>query len=153
MIRKDIPTVADIEIASFQYPWSQNDLVEYLRQSRSIGKVVEVDDRIAGYVVYDMLPRAISIATLAVAPQFRRRGVGRAMIRSLLNYVNAQQSFSQSTGKRDRITALVRETSLESQLFLKAVGFRAVSVIKSPYEQTDEDGYWFELRSRVNSKA
>jgi len=40
----------------------------------------------------------------------------------------------------------VRETNLTAQLFFKASGFRAISVLRSYYEDSPEDAYVMQYR-------
>ena len=43
--------------------------------------------------------------------------------------------------RRNRIMLEVRETNLSAQLFFRANGFRAVSLLREFYEDTPEDAY------------
>jgi ribosomal-protein-alanine N-acetyltransferase len=40
----------------------------------------------------------------------------------------------------------VRETNLPAQLFFKAAGFRAVTVLRAYYEDSPEDAYLMQFR-------
>jgi ribosomal-protein-alanine N-acetyltransferase len=42
----------------------------------------------------------------------------------------------------------IRETNLPAQLFFRAAGFRAVSVLRSFYADTPEDAYLMQFRYR-----
>jgi ribosomal-protein-alanine N-acetyltransferase len=43
--------------------------------------------------------------------------------------------------RRDRILLEVRERNLPAQLFFRALGYRAISVLKDFYQDTTEDAY------------
>ena len=47
--------------------------------------------------------------------------------------------------RRSRIALEVRETNLPAQLFFRASGFRATSVLKDFYQDTTEDAYLMEF--------
>ena len=51
-----------------------------------------------------------------------------------------------SHGRRNRILLEVRETNLAAQLFFRAVGFRATSVLRDFYDVTTEDAYLMQFR-------
>ena len=46
----------------------------------------------------------------------------------------------------------VRETNLDAQLFFKQIGFRAVSVLRDFYDDSDEDAYLMQYRYRATAE-
>ncbi len=54
MIRRDMSDVLAIESESFEFPWSEEEFVRCLRQRNCIGMVAELDDRIVGYMIYEL---------------------------------------------------------------------------------------------------
>jgi ribosomal-protein-alanine N-acetyltransferase len=138
MIRRDIPEVLEIEQAVFESPWGEEDFIRCLRQRNAIGMVAESRERIVGYMVYELHKQRLHLLILAVHESFRRRGVARQMIAKLGNKL--------SYDRRSRIMLEVRETNLPAQLFFRAMGFRAVSVLRRFYEDPTEDAYLMQLR-------
>jgi ribosomal-protein-alanine N-acetyltransferase len=118
MLRHDLPDVLAIERTSFLEPWSEHDFVAALLQREAMGIVVERHDRIIGYLIYELQPRALRILRLAVHPLHRRMGVGRSLIERLVNRPVPR-------GSRCFWTS-VPETNLPMQLFLRSAGFRAL---------------------------
>ena len=55
-----------------------------------------------------------------------------------------------SQQRRSRLLLEVRETNLAAQLFFRALGFRAVSVLRGFYEDTPEDAYVMQYRYRMS---
>lgn len=141
MIRRDMAEVLDIETNSFEFPWSEDDFVRCLRQRNCIGMVVEQDDRVVGFMIYELHKTRLHVLNFAVAPDCRRRGVGTQMVSKLVGKLSLQ--------RRVRVTLEVRETNLEAQLFFRTQGFRAVSVLRSYYEDTPEDAYVMQYRYRL----
>lgn len=133
MIRRDMPEVLDIENASFDHPWREEDFLKVLRQRNCIGMVAEQADRIVGYMIYELHRNRIHVLDFATHPEFRRQGVGRQMIAKLAGKLSHQ--------RRNRIALLVRETNLPAQFFFKTTGFRAVEVIREHFADTGEDAY------------
>lgn len=138
MIRRDMPEVMCIEAACFEYPWSESDFLECLRQRNYIGMVAESNDLIAGFTVYELHKTRLHIVNFAVLPDFQRSGVGAQMVSKLVGKLCAQ--------RRTRITVDVRESNLGAQLFFKTQGFFATGIVESPYDDSDEDAYSMQLR-------
>ena len=53
-----------------------------------------------------------------------------------------------SIERRNRIDLEARETNVQAQLFFKAMGFRAVKVLRDFYEDATEDAYLMQYRYR-----
>lgn len=144
MVRRDMAPVLEIERESFEFPWCEEDFVRCLRQRNCIGMVAEYHNpalpenqlEVVGVMVYEMDKTRLHLLTLAVAPEFRRRGIGSQMIAKLVYKLSAQ--------RRRRITLEVRESNLLAQLFFRTAGFRAVSILSAFYDDTDEDAYLME---------
>ena len=133
MIRRDMPEVLDIERLSFEFAWTEEDFLCCLRQRNCIGMVAERQERIVGFMIYELLKSQLHVLNFAVAPWSRRHGVGRQMVEKLVNKLSQQ--------RREEITLEVRETNLAAQLFFKQQGLCASSVLRGHYEDTDEDAY------------
>lgn len=134
LIRQDMEEVIRIERQSFEYPWSKEDFIRYLRQKNCIGMVAEHADRVVGFMIYELHGTTIRVLNFAVAADYRRRGVGRQMIVKLKAKLTKQ--------RRTRIALEVRETNLPAQLFFCANGFLAVCVLHHHYPDTQEDAYF-----------
>jgi len=136
LIRRDMPEVMEIENRSFEFPWAEEDFLIALRQRNVIGVVYEShNDLIHGFMLYELHENRLRVLNLAVAPEVRRTGVGRAIVQRLLDRLEPQ--------KRTCIEAAVRETNVDAQMFLSTFGFRAETLLKRHYEDTSEDGILF----------
>jgi ribosomal-protein-alanine N-acetyltransferase len=138
MIRRDMPSVIEIENASFEFPWSEDEFIRALRQRNCIGMVAELNEIVVGFMIYELHKNRLHILNFAVHRDYRRNGVGTAMVEKLVGKLSQQ--------RRSRILLEVRETNLPAQLFFREVGFQAVSVLRDYYEDTDEDAYVMQLR-------
>jgi len=141
MIRRDMLEVLAIENESFEFPWSDDDFVRCLRQRNCIGMVAEVDERVVGFMIYELHKNRLHILNLAVAASCRRSGIGTQMVEKLVGKLSDQ--------RRNRILLEVRETNLGAQLFFRENGFRAVSVLHEFYEDTPEDAYLLQYRHQM----
>lgn len=141
MIRRDMPEVFGVEQGSFEFHWSKDRFIRCLRQRNSIGMVAECDDRVVGFMIYELTRTRIHVLNFAVAAAYRRRGVGSQMGAELIGKLSSQ--------RRTCITLEVRETNLAAQKFWAACGFRAVAVLRQFYRGSPEDAYVMEFRHRL----
>ncbi|RIK75349.1 MAG: ribosomal-protein-alanine N-acetyltransferase [Planctomycetota bacterium] len=140
MIRRDMPEVLEIEQDSFEFPWCEDDFIRCLRQRNCIGMVADWEDRVAGFMIYELHKTRLHLLNFAVAGEFRRRGVGTQMVVKLIGKL--------SPDRRTRVSLEVRETNLAAQIFFRQSGFRAVSVLRDYYQDTTEDAYVMQYRYR-----
>jgi ribosomal-protein-alanine N-acetyltransferase len=138
MIRRDMPEVLQIEQESFEFPWSEEDFIRCLRQRNCIGMVAEYDERVVGFMIYELHKSRLHVLNFAVSRNCRRHGIGTQMIEKLIGKLSAQ--------RRNRIMLEVRETNLDAQLFFRSSNFRAVSVLRDFYDDTTEDAYLMQYR-------
>lgn len=133
MIRRDMPEVLEIENHSFEFTWSEEDFIRCLRQRNCIGMVAELDERVVGSMIYELHKTRLHILNFSVHQDYRRRGVGAAMVAKLVSKLSFQ--------RRTKLLLEVRERNLQAQLFFRSAGFRAISVLRNFYHETAEDAY------------
>ena len=143
MIRRDMPEVLRIENESFEFNWTEEDFLACLRQRNCIGMVAEADGRVVGFMIYELHKTRLHVLNFAVAPAFRRLSVGAQMIDKLVNKLSQQ--------RRQEIVLEVRERNLDAQLFFKSHSFKAITVLRHHYEDTEEDAYI--MRFRLDATA
>lgn len=133
MVKNDMSEILDIEQRSFDFAWTRDDFMNYLRQRNCIGFVAESENQVIGFFLYRLTSKAVHLLNFAVDPSFRRLSVGQQMIEKLLRLLSHR--------KRTEIQLEVRELNLGAQLFFRSMGFVATSVLRDHYEDTDEDAY------------
>jgi ribosomal-protein-alanine N-acetyltransferase len=145
MIRRDMEEVLEIEQLAFQFPWSESDFIRCLRNRNVIGQVAEWREQVLGFMVYELHKNRLHLLNFAVHPSSWHRGIGSDMVGKLKGKLGL--------GRRNRIMLEVRETNLPAQLFFKAMGFRAINVLRDFYEDTTEDAYLMQFRYEPKSSA
>lgn len=133
MIRRDMPEVLAIENDSFEFAWTEEDFLCCLRQRNCIGMVAERQERIVGFMIYELLKHQLHVLNFAVAPWVRRQGIGSQMVNKLIHKLSQQ--------RRSEIFLEVRETNLAAQLFFRHQHMFASNVLRGYYEDTAEDAY------------
>ena len=134
MATHHLEQIMAIEQRTFGNPW---EAIDFRLASKSTSGGVIVSERrgeAIGYCVYEVKGRNIQIHNLAVAHDYRRQAIGASLVSWVMD--------SLRPGRR-RVTALVRETNLDAQLFFRDRGFRALGVVKDYYKDIDEDAYRF----------
>lgn len=121
LILRDMPAVLAIEQSSFVFPWDAQDFRRVLRTRNVIGNIVDDGERVLGFMIHEFHRNHLNLLNLAVAPDHRRRGIGRMMAGKLIGKLSSQ--------RRNRITANIWEQNLDAQFFFHAMGFRAVGVL------------------------
>jgi len=126
-----MPEVLEIEQQAFEFPWSEDDFLRCLRQRNCIGMVAEFEERVVGFMIYELHKTRLHVLNFAVRRDIRRRGVGSSMIQKLVSKLSQQ--------RRNRILLEVRETNLPAQLFFRRLNFRAVSIMREFWMDSEED--------------
>ena len=128
------PEVLGIEQSGF-HSWGEEEFLRVLRERNCIGMVAESGERVVGFMIYELNKNCLRVFKLATHPLFRQMGVGQQMVWKLVGKLSSHH--------RTRIEMMVRESSLDAQLFLSKQGFKATEVIREEYLDTGEDGYAF----------
>ena len=143
--RESLPAVLDVERQAFgQWCWNEQDFILFLRQRNAIGMTAELNNRvIVGHMLYLLHERCIELVNFVVHPKFQRAGVGTQMMGRLKCKLAAH--------RRNRLDGVVPDSLTWMHLFLRTQGFRATRVLRSYFEDSNEDGYRFVYRIRKDS--
>lgn len=131
-VRRDMPTILDIDALSYATPWSQEEFLSRMRERNCIlfvaTRVIARDvDEVLGYMLVWLHKHNIEVSRFAVHPAFRRRGIGSEMIAKLRTKL--------SHHRRTWLSVKVPETALEAQLFLRESGFVAIGMVGQEREE------------------
>ncbi len=136
MVRRDMPEVLGIERGSFEHSWSEEDFIRCLRQRNCTGMVAEHDEKVVGFMIYELHKDRLLLLNIAVDPNARRSTVGKQMIEKLKGKLHPE--------RRKKAVVYVRESNLAAQSFFKSQGYHATSVVRDFYDDVNEDAYVFE---------
>lgn len=116
---KDIPQVAEIEKLSFKHPYPAFVFKKYLRAKFL---VAEEMGKITGYIIGVKMGEKGIIISLAVHPDYRRKGYGKKLVEELVKIMDIKIMELQ-----------VRIRNKRALKFYQSVGFERKGIIPSYY--------------------
>ena len=154
MTLQDVPAVAEIEKACFSLPWSEQSLADSVQREDTLFLVCEEDggqeskrdtmipeyrnerdnatmNDIVGYIGMYLSFDEGDITNVAVAPAFRKKGYGEAL-------VTAAKDAAKAAGA-ESIFLEVRQSNEPARSLYKKLGFEELGIRKKFYEHPVED--------------
>jgi|APGre2960657373_1045057.scaffolds.fasta_scaffold03749_4 ribosomal-protein-alanine N-acetyltransferase len=140
MTKEDVKHAIKIDKESPD-PWLESDFAECLKPWGRIGKIIEVDGKVVGYMLYELMNERFYLINIAVSELMRRRGLGRTLVKQLIDKLE--------NGNRTIIDIHISEDNLVGHLFFKSLGFRAISVDRDFFRESGKayDAYLFSYGS------
>lgn len=83
MTAEHAAAAAELEKVCFQDPWSERMLLDELKNPLSLWLAALDGETVAGYIGSQSVLDEADVMNLAVSPAYRRRGVGRSLMRRL----------------------------------------------------------------------
>ena len=126
-----IAQIAALETQCFSDPRSEVSVRSELSNPLSDWLVAEEDGKLIGYVGSQSVPPEADVMNLAVAPEWRKKGIGRALMKALIAQLHSRG-----------ITALlleVRISNLPAQNLYRGLGFVEVGRRPNYYVNPTED--------------
>ncbi len=128
----DLQRIIEIEKKSFRSPWPERLFRhELARNRRSRYLVLEDEDLIIGYVGMWFVHGEIHITSLAVAPEYRRKGIASRLIEEVYKAAREKKVF--------RITLEVRASNKVARNLYKKEGFTEAGIRPGYYSDNRED--------------
>ncbi len=129
---EDAEQIAEVEKACFSTPWSYESLNHDIKENRrAIYIAAEIDGKICGYAGLWKILDEGHITNVAVFPEYRRRGIARAMLEALIDEA-AKQGV-------ERFTLEVRAGNDAAKKLYAGMSFLEAGVRRGYYEDNGED--------------
>lgn len=129
---KDIRRLREVEEAGFIVPWGEETLrQEIINQDRTSYLVAEIENEIVGYAGLWVIFDEGHITRVAVDPKFRRRGIGQALVKALME--------NGSSCGCNSFTLEVRNSNKEARYLYKSLDFEEIGLRPGYYELEEED--------------
>lgn len=140
-VERDLEGVLAVDLASFTNPWTREMHVREARESH-ISRVHVLRDpsgTVVGYLSAWLVCNELHINNLAVHPDWRRRGLARALLGAVLAAAVGEGAV--------RATLEVRSTNMPARRLYEGMGFRPAGLRRDYYTNPVDDALvlWVEL--------
>lgn len=129
MKREDIPTIMIMEKKLFSTTWEEDMFIEEIEKQYAF--VMEIKDKIIGYICGWKLLDEVNITNIAVAADFQRKGFGKELVKFLMSKLMDEKCF--------KFFLELRESNLAAKLLYENMGFRMIGLRKNYYHSPQED--------------
>ena len=133
MERADIARVAELERLCFRTPWSENALRSELKNRVACYRLGCIGDKTVAYAGMWVLFDEAHITNVAVDPEFRRQGFGRAIMKEMMRAAIEKHAT--------RMTLEVREHNEAAQSLYYSMGFTKQGTRRGYYSDSGEDAF------------
>ncbi len=138
----DIPAVLEIDQLSFSQPWPPDAFNQELQNGNAHCSIAEIEGRVVAVLVIWRVLDEAHIATIAVHPDCRQHGIGKALL---------QAGMQDALADGARMYYLeVRAGNLWAQKMYTDLGFKVVNRRLKYYKNNGEDAL---LMSLILSKT
>ena len=126
-----VPQIAELEKLCFSDPWSEQSIASELENPLSLWLVAVEAGEVVGDVGSQTVLGETDMMNLAVAPEARRQGTGRALVLALVEALKKKESHS--------LTLEVRASNIPAQKLYASLGFSQVGRRPKYYVNPKED--------------
>jgi len=130
MERTDLDEVLAVEQVSYPVPWKLEHFLQEIHSPLAFPFVAVVDGQVAGYLCLMSLFEEAQIMNIAVAPEFRRKGVARVLLD--LAIATAREKGAEN------LVLEVRESNSAAIALYEGYGFQRYFVRKGYYEGKED---------------
>lgn len=126
-----VAQIAQLEKRCFSDPWSENSIRSELTGRLSLWAVALDGDTVAGYIGSQSVLGESDMMNVAVAPEYRRRGIAQALILELIRRLSQQGNRS--------LMLEVRASNTPAITLYHKLGFAQVGRRPNYYRNPKED--------------
>ena len=126
-----VAQIAALEKICFSDPWSENSIASELENKLAHWLVAQEGEMVAGYIGSQTVMGESDMMNVAVHPDFRRRGIAEALVKRLVEDLQAMESHC--------LTLEVRATNAPAIALYEKLGFSQIGRRKNYYRNPRED--------------
>lgn len=131
---EDIDEVAFMERVIFPSPWPRQAFAVGLKEGKaSLCLVARVRNLLAGYLVAWFVEEEAHLGNVAVAPEFRRRGIATELTKKVIEETEARAVRM--------VTLEVRVSNLSAIKLYRNFGFKTIAMRRNYYADNGEDAF------------
>lgn len=131
MRSEDLLQVAELEKICFSESWSYGLLESGIYSLYDVYYVYEQEEQILGYCNLRLLAGEGEIQRIAVLPEYRRLGLGRKLMETMVDYAREKKAYA--------VSLEVRESNRAARNLYESYGFMKEAVRKGYYHNPEED--------------
>jgi len=120
----DLKQVVAVEKKSYPHPWTLGIFRDCLRVGHHAW-VMTLDKKVIAYAIIMLSPGEAHILNICVAPDYQTKGLGRYLLRYLINRTDQTDI--------DMVLLEVRRSNAKAQLLYQSEGFHELGVRKAYY--------------------
>jgi len=130
MVERDLKEIVALEKEIFADPWSYEAFRSDISNPMALSLAAAIAESIAGYTCLYVVAGEMQIGNLAVAPDFRGKGIAKLLMNRILEIANEREC--------DCVFLEVRESNQPARVLYESFGFkvvgRRVGYYRNPYE-------------------
>lgn len=119
MRSQHVDEVYRISKEAFPLPWAKEELIRETTNPNALNLVALYEERVIGYVQCWYTLDSADIINVAVAPEYKRQGVGHRLIRDLILHLKERNV--------ENVFLEVRVSNLPAQKLYRSMGFISLS--------------------------
>ena len=127
----------ELEQVCFDYYWTEEQFRLGLERRAFYVLGYVLDGFLVGYLAYSRVLDEMEVLNLGVHPDFRKKGIGRELMRALLEQC---RETGATKGLLD-----VKKSNYPAIALYESLGFKQVGVRKKYYPDTKEDALLYDL--------
>ena len=131
MNKDHVSQIAQLEAQCFSDPWSEKSIASELENPLSLWLVAEENGQVFGYVGSQTVLDESDMMNVAVDPGFRRQGVARTLIETLIAELSKMGSRC--------LRLEVRVSNENARALYARMGFQQLGLRKNYYHNPKED--------------
>jgi ribosomal-protein-alanine N-acetyltransferase len=131
----DLDRICEMEKMLFASPWSRQSFMAELGRKGGLAVVAEEEGTVFGYAVGWSVADELHIANLAVHPDRQRLGIGRGLLRALLEGFEGLAWAGLE----------VRESNAPAIALYQSMGFKKTGLRKNYYAEEKENAVLMEM--------
>lgn len=134
---RHVDGILEIERASFPDPWSREGISDYLDAPDGELLVLEDGGELAGFAIYHVSFEEAELYNIAVRPEARRHGAGRALLAAVLERARRRGA--------ERMLLEVRRSNGAARALYRSLGFAVCGERRGYYENPPEDAILMDI--------
>lgn len=129
--REELSAIAELERLCFAEPWSEESLALLLKDKATGFVATEANGKLIGYVGLISVLDEGQITNIATHPDYRRKGIGKALMERIFEYCRDRGIYY--------LSLEVRDSNKSAIALYEGFGFKTVGIRKNFYRFPVED--------------